>query len=204
MPWLRTMTVSSDIAGNVGAARRAGAHDDGDLRDAGGRHGGLVVEDAPEVLAVGKHLGLQRQEGAAGVDEIDARQAVVARHFLRPQVLLDGEGKVGAALHGGVVGDDHHLVAVHGADAGDDTGAGRRAVIHVVGGQRREFKKRGAGIEQGVDALARQQFAALPVQGHGPLAAAFAHLAQRLAQALGLLQIARRVALEVGAFRVDA
>ena len=93
---------------------------------------------------------------------------------------------------------------MHGADAGDDAGAGSRAVIHVVGGQGGEFKKRGAGIEQGVDALARQQLAALTVQGHGALAAAFAHLAQRLAQALDLRQIVHRVALEVGAFRVDA
>ncbi len=91
------------------------------------------------MLAIGEHLGLQGQEGAAGVDEVDARQAVVAGNFLRPEVLLDGEGEVGAALHGGVVGDDHHLGAVYGADAGDDTGAGGSAVVHVVSGQGGEF-----------------------------------------------------------------
>ena len=76
---------------DVGAARRARAHDDGDLRDALRRHARLVVEDAAEVFAVRKHLGLQRQERAARVDEIDARQPVVERDLLRADVLLHGE-----------------------------------------------------------------------------------------------------------------
>ena len=38
----------------------------------------LVVEDPAEMLPVGKHLGLRRQIGAAGIDEVDARQAVLA------------------------------------------------------------------------------------------------------------------------------
>ena len=74
---------------HVGAAGRARAHDDGDLRDALGRHARLVEEDAAEVIAVGKDLGLQRQERAAGVDEVDARQAVLERDLLRAHVLLD-------------------------------------------------------------------------------------------------------------------
>ena len=37
---------------------------------------GLVEEDPAEVLAVGEHLVLHRQERAAGVDEVDARQPV--------------------------------------------------------------------------------------------------------------------------------
>jgi hypothetical protein len=47
----------------------------GHLRDARGGHARLVVEDAPEVVAVGEHLVLHGQEGAAGVDEVDAGQA---------------------------------------------------------------------------------------------------------------------------------
>jgi hypothetical protein len=62
---------------HVGAARRAGAHDDGDLGDAGGAHVGLVVEDAAEMVAVGKDLVLVRQVRAAAVDEIDAGQPVL-------------------------------------------------------------------------------------------------------------------------------
>ena len=83
----------------------------------------LVVEDPPEVVAVGEHLGLQRQERAAGVDQVDARQPVLGRDLLRPQVLLDGQRVVRAALHGGVVGDDHARPARDPADAGDDAGA---------------------------------------------------------------------------------
>ena len=46
-------------------SRGARAHHDGDLRDALRGHARLVVEDAPEVIAIGEDLGLQRQEGAA-------------------------------------------------------------------------------------------------------------------------------------------
>ena len=115
-----TMIVSSDIAGHVGAAGRARAHHDGDLRDALGRHARLVEEDAAEVLAVGEDLGLQRQERAARVDEVDARQPVLERDLLRAQVLLHRDRIVGAALDRRVVGDDQHLAARHAADAGDD------------------------------------------------------------------------------------
>jgi hypothetical protein len=54
-----TMMVSSDMAGTYGAARRARAHDDGDLRNPLGRHPRLIEEDAPEVLAIGEDLGLE-------------------------------------------------------------------------------------------------------------------------------------------------
>ena len=75
------------------------------------RHRRLVEEDPPEVLAVGEDVVLQRQERAAGVDQVDARQPVVERDLLRAQVLLDRHRVVGAALDGGVVGDDHALAA---------------------------------------------------------------------------------------------
>ena len=48
---------------DVRAARRTGPHDDGDLRNAFGRHPCLIEEDAAEVVAIGEDLGLQRQEG---------------------------------------------------------------------------------------------------------------------------------------------
>ena len=95
---------------DVRAARRAGAHHRRDLRDALGRHLRLVVEDAPEVVAVGEDVGLERQEGAAGVHQVDAGQAVLLGDLLRAQVLLDGHREVGAALDRRVVGDDHALL----------------------------------------------------------------------------------------------
>ena len=128
---------------HVGAAGRAGPHHDGDLRDPLGRHPRLVEEDAAEVIAIGEDLGLQRQERAARVDEIDAGQPVLQRDFLRADVLLHREGIVGAALDRGVVGDDEHFAARHAADAGDD--AGRRAPRCRRGPRRRAARARGTG-----------------------------------------------------------
>ena len=121
---------------DVGAAGGAGAHDAGDLRDLRLGHRRLVEEDPPEVLAVGEDVVLQRQERAAGVDEIDARQAVLQRHLLRAQVLLDGDRVVRAALDGRVVGDDHAPPAADRADAGDDPRARRGAVVELLRGER--------------------------------------------------------------------
>ena len=84
--------------GHVRAAGRARTHHDGDLRNAARRHVGLIEKDAAKVVAVGKHVGLIRQVGAARVDEVDARQAVLRGDLLRAQVLLDGDRVVGAAL----------------------------------------------------------------------------------------------------------
>ena len=94
---------------HVGAAGGAGAHHHRDLRDAAGREVGLVVEDAAEVVAVREDLVLPRQEGAARVDQVDAGEPVLLGDLLGPQVLLHRERVVGAALDGGVVGDDHAL-----------------------------------------------------------------------------------------------
>ena len=58
------------------------------------------------------------------------------------------------------------------ADAGDDARAGRVAVVEVVRGERAQLEERRAGVEQAVDALARQQLAALGVAGARLLAAA--------------------------------
>ena len=57
---------------HVRAACRARPHHDGDLRNAFRGHRRLIVEDATEVIAVWKHLGLIGQIGATGVDQIDA------------------------------------------------------------------------------------------------------------------------------------
>ena len=126
----------------------------------GGRQVGLVVEDAAEVLAIREDVGLQRQVRAARVDQVDARQPVLGRDLLQPQVLLDRHREVGAALDGGVVGDDGDLATADDADAGDDPGAGRLAVVHVPGGERRELEERRPGIDEAVDAVAGQQLAA--------------------------------------------
>ena len=128
-----------------------------------GRHPRLVEEDAAEVIAVGEDLGLQRQERAAGVHQVDARQAVLERDLLRAQVLLDGDRVVGAALHRGVVGHDQHFATRDPADAGDQSRAGSLVVVHVPGGQRRELEKGRARVEQPVDAFPDRQLALFAV-----------------------------------------
>src|SRR4030095_14114305 len=74
---------------DIGAAGRAGAHHGGDLGDPLRGHARLVEEDAPEVLPVWEDLVLERKKGAAGIDEVGARQLVLLRDLLGAQVLLD-------------------------------------------------------------------------------------------------------------------
>ena len=118
----------------------------GDLRDLRRGHPRLVVEDAAEVVAVGEDLVLHRQERAAGVDEVDAGQAVLEGDLLRAQVLLHRHRVVGAALDGGVVGDDHDVAAVHEADAGDE--ARRPAPRRRTCRSRRAARSRGTGCRR--------------------------------------------------------
>ena len=126
---------------HVRAAGGAGAHDDRDLRDPERGQARLVEEDAAEVVAVGEDLGLEREEGAAGVDEIDAREAVLAGDLLRAEVLLHGQRVVRAALHGGVVRDDRALASLDDADPGDDPGGGGVAVVEVLCGERVQLEE---------------------------------------------------------------
>ncbi len=145
---------------HVGAARGARAHHHRDLGDARGRHVGLVVEDAAEMVAVREHLVLARQVRAAGIHQVDARQPVLERNLLRAQVLLHREREIGAALHRGVVGDHHAAPAADVADPGDEAGGGHRLAVRLPRRERRELEERRAGVEQRGDALARQQLAA--------------------------------------------
>ena len=55
----------------------AGAHDDGNLWDAGRGHLCLVEEDAAKVLAVGKDIRLHGQEGTAGIHQVHAGQVIL-------------------------------------------------------------------------------------------------------------------------------
>ena len=145
---------------NVSAARRRTAHHHRHLRDSRSRHPRLIIEDAAEMLAVGENLILVGQMRAAGIDQIDAGQAVVAGNHLRPQVLLHRHREIGAALDGGIIGDDHAGPPRDAADAGDKPGARHRIVIKPIGRQRRQFEKGRAGIEQQRHPVPRQKLAA--------------------------------------------
>ena len=144
---------------DVGAAGGARAHHARDLRDAVGRHVRLVVEDAAEVVAVGEDVLPPRQVGAARVDEIEARQAVLPCDFLGADVLLHRHRVVSAALHRRVVGDDQALLSRHAADPGDDPGGRGLVVVHVERRELRQLEKRRTWVEQLAHALARQELA---------------------------------------------
>ena len=155
------------------------AHDQRDLRDGRGRHARLVVEDPPEVVAVREDVGLERQEGAAAVDEVDARQPVLERDLLRAQVLLDRHRVVRAALDGRVVGDDDAGRALDPADAGDDAGARGVVVVQAGGGERAQLQERGARVEEPVDAFADRELAAFAMALDGAVVAAGAAAGER-------------------------
>ena len=158
--------------GHVGAPRGARAHDDGDLGDPHRRHVRLVVERAPEMLAVREHLVLKGEERAPRIDEVDAGEVVLEGDLLGAEVLLDAHRVVGAALDRRVVRDDHALDPAHPADPGDEARRRHVAAVHVEGGELRELEEGGARIEELAHPVAREELAAVEVALACPFAAA--------------------------------
>ncbi len=189
---------------DVGAAGGARAHDERDLRDALCGHARLVEEDAAEMVAVREDLVLHGQERPARVDEVEARQAVLLGDLLRAQVLLDRERVVRAALDRRVVRDDQALAALDDADAGDDPRRGRVAAVEVPGGERVQLEEGRAGVEQAVDALAREELPARAVLLDRLRAAALGDLRVPRAELLDERLHAAPVLGERGVGAVDA
>ena len=84
-------------------------------------------------------------------------------HLLGAQVLLHGHRVVGPTLHRGVVRDDDALTTADATDARDDSRAGRFVVVQLVRGERGKLKERTAAVEEGVDAISREEFSPLDV-----------------------------------------
>jgi hypothetical protein len=148
---------------NVCPACRATAHHRRNLRDAQRAHASLIVENASEVIAVGEYFRLQGQKCAPRVHEVDAGQTVFFGHLLRAQMFFDGEGIVGSPFDGGVIGNNEALATGHAPHAGDDACAGGVPAVEAPRGQRVEFQKRRAGVEQFVHSLPHKQLALLLV-----------------------------------------
>ena len=108
------------------------------------------------MVAVGKHLVLRRQKRPARIDQIKARQPILAGNLLRAQMLFDGDREIGAAFDGRVVGDDDAFAPHDPPDPGDDPGRRHLAVIHAERSERREFEERRSRIEQQPHPLAWQ------------------------------------------------
>src|SRR3989344_2364976 len=188
---------------HIGATSGAGAHDHGDLRDAHGRHIGLVEEDSPKVLAVREYLILARQVGAAGVDQVDARQAILLSNGLRAQVFFHRQRVVATAFYRGVVGHDHAFDTLDSADAGHYTCRRHFFAVHLMGGQLTDFEKRRADIQQTVNPFTWQQFAARGVTLLSLGAAAFVNAGEQGAQVVDLGEHRRTVGGELRRTGVD-
>src|SRR5688572_339785 len=156
------------------------------------------------MLAIREHLVLQWQERAARVDEVDAGQAILERDLLRAQVLLDRDRVVSTALDRRIVRDHEELAAVDAADSRHEPRGGRIVAVEAVGGERRDLEKGTAGVEQGLDALARQELAARHMLGARGLATAGRR--ERLAsfQLGDERRHVRRVVAELGAAGIHA
>ena len=167
--------------GHIGATSGRAAEDNGELGQPGGAELGHVVKNASEVFAVGEDLLLHGQEGAAGVDQVDAGQAEVGGDGLQAQVFLEGDGEVAASLDGWVVGHDGHGLAGDDADAGDYSAGGAgtafgeegvtvalsELAVESMSGEHRELEEGRPGVEELRDALSDQELAPLFVARSG-------------------------------------
>ena len=146
--------------GHIGAAGRAAAHHHGDLRYAFRRHIRLIEEDTAEMIPVRENLILLRQKGAAGIHQINTRQAIGAGDFLCTQMLLHGQWKIGAALHCGIIGDDHAFAPRYAPNARDNPRTRNLPTIQTMGRELGKLQEGRTRINQGVHAFARQQLIA--------------------------------------------
>src|SRR5437588_2404071 len=97
---------------------------------------------------------------------------VLARDVLGAKMLLHRHRIVGAALDGGIVGDDDAFAVADAPDPGDQARGMRVPAVEAVGRKRRELEKRRAGVDEEIDPLACKELAARNVTGARLLAAA--------------------------------
>ena len=116
------------------------------------------------MVPIWKYFGLQRQECAARIHQINAGQQVLQRDLLGTEVLFNGDGKVGAPFHRGVVCHDHHLFAVNAPYAGDDSPAWALVFIHPPSGQGAELQEWGAWVQELLNPLSDHQLASTAVK----------------------------------------
>mmetsp|Transcript_43437 Transcript_43437/g.93053 ORF Transcript_43437/g.93053 Transcript_43437/m.93053 type:complete len:282 (+) Transcript_43437:1683-2528(+) len=105
------------------------------------------------MVLVRENLVLQRQEGAAGVDQVDAGQVVFASDLLSSQMLLHCHRQVGASLDSGIVGHEEHFSPMDEADASDDACGMGSTIIHAKGCQGRKLQEGGSSIDDSLDSF---------------------------------------------------
>jgi hypothetical protein len=67
----------------------------------------LIKKDAPKVIFVREHLGLQRQENPTGIHEIDGGETVLECNLLGSQMFFDRDREIGAAFDRRIVRGNH-------------------------------------------------------------------------------------------------
>ena len=124
-------------------------------------------------------------------------------------MLLHRDGIVGAAFHGGVVGDDEHFASRDAADAGDDACAGRIVVVHTPCRKGSDLEKRRAGVDKPFDALPNRKLSLVAVTLEVFLAAALAHpvkadskLREEIRHPTVVLSVEPAVRLDLGGKRI--
>ena len=96
------------------------------------------------------------------------------------------EWEITSPFNGRVIGDDHALLAAYATNAGAHTRGGEFFVIDFIGGELRQFQERRADVDQGVDALAGQQFTFLGVTALGFLAATLVDVRDQIFKVINL------------------
>ena|SRR5208337_1285494 len=123
--------------------------------------------------------------------------------LLSAKMLLHGHRVTGAAFHRGVIGHDQALHPLHAADARDEAGRWRIVPIHAVGRELADLEERRARIDEMVDTLAWQEFAARRVLGLSLGAAATAHRGRADAQIVDQSAHGGSIGAELFRFRID-
>src|SRR5687768_14778420 len=146
---------------DVRAARRARAHYRRDLRNLFGRHARLVVEDATEMIEVGKDFVLQGQKRPARIDEIQAGQIILFGDLLSAQMLLDRHREVRPTFDSGIVGDDEHFAVADASNTSNYSSSRSLVIVEISRGKGRKFQERRARVKQAFYALTDKELALL-------------------------------------------
>jgi hypothetical protein len=119
-------------------------------------------------------------------------------------VFAYGDRVVRATLYGRVVTDNQHFTSRDASDPGDETGRRGLVVVHLEGGQRRQFQKWGACVEQQLDAFANGELPlfAMPLQiALAPTLPGLVHTPAQLGHEVAHSGV---VLLKFGAVRADS
>lgn len=112
----------------------------------------MIIEDATKVVSVRKDIRLVRQVRTAGVDEIDAWEAVFLSDCLCSEMFLHGYWIIGASFDRAIICHDHTLHTLHTSHNRNDTASGHIFPrIDLMSSKSRQLQERASSISQGGD-----------------------------------------------------